>query len=511
MMASVDSPDVERFRGIIAARLGLNFDDSKLAFLADVMKRRGDATGQSPAAYLGRFESQGHAREELRALAVDLTVNETYFFRNPDQFRAMIHNVLPVRLAARAGQREICVLSAGCASGEEAYSLAILFRENAPDPSWTISIRAVDINPAMLEKARRARYSAWSLRETQPDVQHRWFSRDGTDFVLDRAIRGAVAFEERNLVDDDPELWKPETYDAIFCRNVIMYLTPDKARAAVRHMMRSLVPGGYLFLGHAETLRGLSQDFHLEHTHGTFYYRCRTPAERLRQHRDHSFASAATSSLEILPALVEDGATWVDAIRRASERIQTLSDASLAPRHDDKPPSRPAQAAGHRERLLDLLGRERFDDALAYAQSLPAESSADPDALLLRAALLAHAGQFERAEAACKELLQIDEMNAGAHYLLALCAEGSGAAAASAEHDRVAVYLDPAFAMPRLHLGLLQRRAGNRAAARIEFGHALTLLQQEDSLRLLLFGGGFGREALIALCRAEFIACGGQS
>lgn len=507
-MIAAGAPDVERFRGIVAARLGLNFDDGKLAFLADVLQRRGNATGQTASAYLGRLASPGQGAEELRALAVDLTVNETYFFRNPDQFRAVAHEVLPARLAARAGQREIRILSAGCASGEEAYSLAILLRENLADPSWTTSIRAVDVNPAMLEKAQRGHYSAWSLRETPPEVQQRWFRRDGADFLLDRTIRDAVAFEERNLVDDDPGLWQPEAYDVVFCRNVIMYLTPDKARAVVRRVTQSLAPGGYLFLGHAETLRGLSQDFHLEHTHGTFYYRSKAPAER-KEPRHHFSAPAAAPGMEILPALVEDGATWVEAIRRASERIQSLSDASVV-RHGGKAQSAPAQAAGHREQLLDLLGRERFDDALAYAQSLPAEASADPDSLLLRAALLAHAAQFGRAEAACRELLQIDEMNAGAHYLLALCAEGRGAAAASAEHDRVAVYLDPAFAMPRLHLGLLQRRTGNRAAARIEFGHALTLLQQEDSLRLLLFGGGFGREALIALCRAEFIACGGQ-
>lgn len=509
-MASADSIDVERFRGIVAFRLGLSFDDSKLAFLADVMKRRRDSTGHGPDAYLGRLESSGHAQEELRALAIDLTVNETYFFRNPDQFRAMAYNALPSRLAARSGLRQIRILSAGCASGEEAYSLAILLRENLPDPSWTVSIRAVDVNPAMLEKARRARYTAWSLRETPPETQRRWFKRDGADFLLDPVIREAVVFEERNLIDDDPEWWQPQTYDVIFCRNVIMYLTPDNARAVVERMQRSLVSGGYLFLGHAETLRGLSQDFHLEHTHGTFYYRSKGASERVHQRHEQSPPPAAAAGLEILPALVEDGATWVDAIRRATERIQILSDASRVHR-DGEPQKAPVQAASHRAQLLDMLGRERFDDALAYAQSLPADSAADPDSLLLRAALLAHAGQFQRAEAACRELLRIDEMNAGAHYLLALCAEGRGDAAASAEHDRVAVYLDPAFAMPRLHLGLLQRRGGNRPAARIEFGHALTLLQQEDSLRLLLFGGGFGREALIALCRAEFIVCGGPS
>jgi chemotaxis protein methyltransferase CheR len=509
MMVSADSVNVERFRGIVASRLGLNFDDSKLAFLADVLNRRRDTIGQSSAAYLGRLESPSQSREELRALAAELTVNETYFFRNPDQFRAMMHNVLPSRMAARAGLRHIRVLSAGCASGEEAYSISIILRENILDPSWTISIRAVDISPAMLAKAKRARYSAWALRETQPQIQRRWFSRDGAEFVLDRAIREAVVFEESNLVEDDPDLWKAQSYDVVFCRNVIMYLTPETARAVVGRIARSLVPGGYLFLGHAETLRGLSQDFHLEHTHDTFYYRNKDAAELVQRQPEYSRALTAGAGLEILPALVEDGATWVDAIRRAAERIQTLSDNSQV-HHSGKSKASPVQVASHRAQLLDLLGQERFDDALAFAQTLPPESTADPDSLLLRAALLTHAGQLQGAETACNELLCIDEMSAGAHYLLALCMEGRGDGAAAAEHDRVAAYLDPAFAMPRLHLGLLARRAGDRASARIEFGRAVTLLQREDSLRLLLFGGGFRREALVALCRAEFVACGGQ-
>jgi chemotaxis protein methyltransferase CheR len=110
----------------------------------------------------------------------------------------------------------------------------------------------------------------------------------------------------------------------------------------------------------------------------------------------------------------------------------------------------------------------------------------------------------------CRRLLKIDELNSGAHYVLALCREGARDQPAAANHDQVAVYLDPAFAMPRLHLGLLARRAGDSGTARRELAQALALLQREDASRLLLFGGGFNREALLGLCRAELIACGGK-
>ena len=117
--------------------------------------------------------------------------------------------------------------------------------------------------------------------------------------------------------------------------------------------------------------------------------------------------------------------------------------------------------------------------------------------------LLTHGGQLAAAEEACQRLLAIDELNAGAHYVLALCREHAGERERAMEHDRVAAHLDPAFAMPRLHCGLLARHAGDRDGARRELAQALVLLKREDVSRLLLFGGGFTRDALIALCQSR--------
>lgn len=142
--------------------------------------------------------------------------------------------------------------------------------------------------------------------------------------------------------------------------------------------------------------------------------------------------------------------------------------------------------------------------------SLPPGSTGDPDVLLLKAVLLTHGGDLAVAEKACRELLGLDEMSAGAHYLMALCREDAGDRRGAVDHDQRAIYLDPGFAMPRLHLGLLARRAADPSGARRELEQALVLLQREEASRLLLFGGGFSREALIALCRAEFVSCGGM-
>jgi chemotaxis protein methyltransferase CheR len=495
-------PDrVERLRAVVARGLGLAFDDARSAFLEEILARRARHTGQDVEVYLARLEAE--PRAELRTLVPELTVGETYFFRNAEQFHALTEAALPDRIRVRAAERKIRILSAGCASGEEPYSLAMLVREHV-DPSWDVSILAVDVNPTALALAAKARFTPWALRETTPELEQRWFRAVGGTLQLVDAARERVRFEEHNLIEDDPRLWAHETYDVVFCRNVLMYLTPESSQAVVERIRQSLVPGGYLFMGHAETLRGLSKDFHLCHTHGTFYYQRRGRSDATEE---SCTAKPAGEAVPSTPAAPDDaGGTWVERIRRASERIEALTGTPPAIASAAVPPAERANLVT----ALDLLADERYADALESVGSLPAGGASDPDALLLRAVLLTHGGRLGEAEEACRRVLELDGLNAGAHYALALCREGAGDLRGAVDEDQVAIYLDGSFAMPRLHLGLLARKSGERETARRELGRAFVLLQREEPSRVLLFGGGFRREALRALCRSELEACGGH-
>ena len=500
---------VDRFRRGIARHLGLHFDDGKLALLADVLRGRLEALKQGTDAYLARLEAAASA-DESQALARALTVAETFFFRHIEQFRAFSEIALPDRArAAQEAGRRLQILSAGCASGEEPYSLAMLVREAAGVRPSDVDIVGVDINPAMLEKAARGRFSSWVLRETPPDTVQRWFRSEGREFVLDDVVRNAVRFELRNLAGAAGSTWLPEAFDVIFCRNVLMYFTPEGAQMLVERLASTLHTGGYLFLGHAETLRGLSSDFHLRQTHGAFYYQRRGRLRSDVRALDHT-APAPSIRQTAIRDLVDDAGTWVEAIRQASSRIEALAES----------PSLVSARAGAGDGLvrprwdvglaLELLEKERFAEALELVQALPPEWDSDAEVLLLHAVLLTHGGELSRAERACERLLEIDELNAGAHYLLALCREGAGDRAGSIRHDQAAIYLDPGFAMAHLHLGLLARRASDSRAARGALRQAMALLPREDASRLLLFGGGFGRDTLVSLCRAELAGCGGN-
>jgi chemotaxis methyl-accepting protein methylase len=309
-----------------------------------------------------------------RALAEQLTVNETLFFRNADNFLALADIVLPERIRAKAQTKQLRILSAGCSSGDEPYSLAIMVREALPDlEDWDVKIIGMDINPAVLIKATQARYSEWSLRATSDDVRSSYFQAEGADFVLSPEIQRMVSFEERNLVDEDPLFWESLACDLVFCRNVLMYFTPETARGVVRRISQALLPSGYLFIGHAETLRGITPEFHLCHTHDTFYY----------QQRDTS-GSAVTAtwvarpswepSEDLLPDVIESKANWAEVIELAATRIATLADARTRSPELTAPQitrthteSRPAVTAQRRtwdlSLVLEAVRQERFADA----------------------------------------------------------------------------------------------------------------------------------------------------
>ncbi|MEV4516950.1 CheR family methyltransferase [Dactylosporangium sp. NPDC049525] len=456
--------DITRMRQLLSARLGMTFDDKRDPQLAEVLRARATQHGLSGRGYLDRLGTAWN--NELAALAEAVTINETYFFRNIEQFNVLAEVVLPERVRARSGERRLRLLSVGCSTGEEAYTLAMVAAERV-DPSWDTSIVGLDVNRAALRVAAAGRYSRWSLRETPAAAQHRWFQADADGVEIDERLRGRVRFLEYNAANDDPLLFAPDTYDVVFCRNLLMYLTPATVAAAVARITRALAPGGYLFLGHTDTLGSRPTALTVQHTHGTFYY----------QKAD-----------VVPPATLTHGPT------------RTVPAVKAKPQMLAQPQTR------QRDQVLHLVQEERFGAALAVLDGIATAEADRPDVMLVRGAVLAHLGHTGRAAALCRRLLERDALNPDAHHLLAECLEGDGDPAAALEHRRMAAHLDAAFAMPRLRLGLIARRRGDLRTAERELDRAVTLLRHESDERILLFGGGFGRGALIALCHAELAA-----
>ncbi len=470
--------------------------------------------------YLERLTSPVTSRAELRVLADTLTVNETYFFRESGHFSALLERALPT-LERTASGRPLRLLSAGSSSGEEAYTLAMLLHHHRPDlVANGLTVLGIDLNATVLAKAKRALYTPWSLRQTPQPFRDRYFREEAEGCSLDPALRALVSFEQRNLFEDDPAFWRPGAFDVIFCRNVFIYFSQEAIRSAVRRFAQALSPDGFLFLGSAETLRGISQDFSLLQSHESFYYRVR------RGHPQAELSEPALAEVTPPPAAAEraplaaplpESGGWADAIREASRRIETLTAvepqaalataAAIAAVPAPAAPLTAGQARRGLELALALFRDERFEEAL---HALPPPEQREARASLLYAAILTNRGELTLAEQVLHQVMAKDEFNAEAHYLAALCREQRGDPAGTAWHDRTAAYLDPTFAMPHLHLGLLAKRSGNLDEARKALRQAHALLPREDEGRVALFAGGFTREGMLQLCRAELQACGGS-
>ena len=213
---------------------------------------------------------------EMNKLFESMTTNETSFFRNGPQLDVFRDKVLvPLLNEQRAkGQKKLRIWSAGCSSGEEPYTLAIILREVLKQelPSWDIKITANDLSLAMLASARRGLYNDYAIRTTPPDMLAKYFVKEGNLYRIDPSLQKLVSFGQINL-SDKVQLSKVERSHIVFCRNVIIYFDDEMKRSVINSFYDNLLPGGYLLIGHSESLHNISRAFKPDHYAGSIVYR----------------------------------------------------------------------------------------------------------------------------------------------------------------------------------------------------------------------------------------------
>ncbi|MDD9939484.1 MAG: protein-glutamate O-methyltransferase CheR [Myxococcales bacterium] len=208
---------------------------------------------------------------ELERTMEILTTNETYFFREWSQLRAFRSQVLPSLKEAASVRKSLTVWSAGCSSGEEVYSLAILIEESGLFDGWEVRVFGNDISRKVLQVARAGTYRESSFR-AMPEGYERFFTRTPEGRVVHPRIRSMCVFGHFNLLDQARVAIVGQV-DAIFCRNVLIYFDKESRRRLIESFYERLHPGGYLMLGHSESLLHASTAFQLAHLHGDLAYR----------------------------------------------------------------------------------------------------------------------------------------------------------------------------------------------------------------------------------------------
>ncbi|MFC1769530.1 CheR family methyltransferase [Nitrospirota bacterium] len=267
-------------RDLISDYCGIFFDDESRYIFERRLTRRLEVIGLDNFRDYYRFLLYNKGKsEELDEIIDILTVNETYFFREQRQFQALIEEIAPELMRAKSESKRLRIWSAGCASGEEPYTIAMLILENESlFRGWDIEVLGSDINQRVLQKARRGVYRKNSFRTTDQFYLRKYFEGDDSGYRIKDNVRKLVQFSCLNLLDTN-KMKFVDGMDVIFCRNVLIYFHTEAKKKAVESFNETLMDGGYLLLGHAESLMNISTSFSLKHLKNDMVYQKPKKAE----------------------------------------------------------------------------------------------------------------------------------------------------------------------------------------------------------------------------------------
>ena len=467
----------------IIARTGHQYYADKDDLLIDRLHRRFRATSRPDcAAYAALLADGAAGTAEWAALEAEITIGETFFFRYAEQFAALRETILPELIAARAPARTLRIWSAGCSTGAEPYSLAILVRELLGEalPDWRVAILGSDISAEALASARAAEYGRWALRTVPPEERRRYFTglpaqpgarREG-GYVLRPEFRDLVRFEQGNLLAlVEPGAPPAERFDLILCRNVLIYFGPETVAAVVRGLARRLQPGGWLLLGHAEPNPAFAAFLDPLSLPGTVAYRRREDAARV--------AAAPARAREAAPTPSRGG--------EDDEAGVSATGTGLAP-------TDPRAGEGGR-RAEPALGREPTQGEAPAGRNGPGEARRD---VVRRVRDLADAGETGAAWRALRTALDRDPTDAALRFYEGLLARTLGREAEAERAFRAALYLDRGFVMAHYHLGLLLIAQGRPAEAARALDNAVAFSQALPPDTALPEGDGAGAGEIAA-------------
>ncbi len=277
-------PAYLKIRDLIYRISGIYHSEDKLYLLVSRCERRMSVVGvTSPSEYLEHLTTRGNRDAELRLLLNEVTIGETYMFRHPAQLDALRNVIIPQILETKGsfGLKRVRLWCAGCSTGEEPHTLAMFLLEEKDKllAGWTWDILASDLNDNSLEAARAGIYGEYALRNTSDVLRRKYFRDIGNGKLQSNdLLKAQIHFDRINLRDDTKMLFQ-KGIDIIFCCNVLIYFDLASKRRVVQHFYANLLPGGYLFLGHAESLFQVDDAFRLVHFTGTTAY-CKPKADR---------------------------------------------------------------------------------------------------------------------------------------------------------------------------------------------------------------------------------------
>ncbi len=473
---SLSENDFRSFRDLIAERSGIYFEPDKQELLKDnLLQRMADCGLSNFAEYFNLLLSPAGTKEFDHLLNL-ITIPETHFFRDRAQFRALERFVIPeiVKKKSYPGA-SLRIWSAGCSTGEEPYTIAMILAAGTVDRP--IQILATDVSQDALKAAREGIYTARSVRDVPQDYLNRFFTRKGNQYLLDESIKQMVEFRYFNLVTEPYPLIEMSGWDIIFCRNVTIYFQAEATRKVIHNFYRSLREGGYLFAGYSESLRYISDEFDTLQQEGAFFYQKGVPKKEVRKKG-----------------------------RKIRGRRNTIARSSRKQGPKAVAGAKSEEIAQICDRAKELLERGKPEEAGEILIPYLRESTAPASILLVQAEIALNQGELEKAVQLCERIVEREPLSVAGHYLLGVIYLTWEDEARAIEEFKKVLYLQPEHALARFNLGDLYSQLGQFDEARLEYANVVRLLKKMPESLDERFAGGFSPAILIDTCLSRIRA-----
>jgi len=487
------------FRDWIHKHSGIFLEDIKMDSLRISLVTR--ATGHDIDEYSDYFELLSRDEDEFKALMNLVTINETSFFRFPAQFDALRTSVIPSILADRpaTSARRFRVWSAGCSTGEEPYTIGMtLLASELATFGYECEILGTDVSTQALDRAREGVYPARSIASVQQQTIQKWFEPVRNGHRPIKVVRDLCDFHYHNLIKEPYPLEFMSGWDVIFCRNVTIYFRLESTRRVVDNFYEALNPGGYLFIGHSETLTSISDRFEPVEIDGVFLYRkpaAKRPLTFSEAIAQRKVAQAATARK---PASPRRGDVASKSVRRPPAPQVAVPEPPVGPR-----PAERLVAQAH-----SLLESAQASEALVLAtQALVLEPS-NVDAHLVAAFAHADLGHLDDAVKQAHVVLAEQPLTAGARYILGIINQQRGDMDAALSEFRRTVYVDRHFVLAHFAIANIHRARGESADACRGYENTLRALYMEPEGQWTAFLGGFRPDLLARTCERSLLECG---
>jgi len=470
----------QELSAFVHKRFGMFFPPERYNDLLRAVVHASEESGFSdPQGYVDWVLKSPHSDKELEPLVTSLTIGETYFFRDPALFSALREVVIPQRIRQHRESKTLRLWSAGCSTGEEPYSVAMLLDYyGLVNNDWRVELYATDVNVKSLRRARKGIYSRWSFRGLSEPMQQRYFDAvDEHHWCLKETIRRRVDFSYLNLaappfrLNDDGRC----RCDVILCRNVLMYFSRELREQILNELARMLDDGGWLVVSPSEAGLVKVDGLHSVHINGMVLHRKGAgEAPTVRKVVTHA-PSPLRKSKAVDPV--------VSAPRSAAAKSQV--------RREPEPVAVPPLTV---QACCELVEQGRYTQAMEQLDvlmaQLPQERQQQAEGHLLLAKCCANIGHIDEAHDHLQHSLRLDQMNAVAHYLSGVIALEQQELAQARQSLERALYLDENYIMAQLTMAMLQGQCGESAQQQKSFNRIHLLLDRLADDEVIPDSGG---------------------